>query len=73
MVKLTPDKIYTIVTGFVDAVLIAKYPALFIAKNIIIPLVDMFGIYTLPAWLTYESYGALGIIIGLWLLGKLGW
>jgi hypothetical protein len=37
MVKLTPDKVYTIAAGFVDAVLIAKYPALFIAKNIIIP------------------------------------
>jgi hypothetical protein len=73
MVKLTPDKVYTIAAGFVDAVLIAKYPALFIAKNIIIPILDMFDIYRLPTWLIYESYGALGIIIGLWLLGKLGW
>jgi hypothetical protein len=73
VVKVAPEKIYTLVVGLVDAILVDKYPAVFVAKNIIIPMLDIFGIYKLPDWLTYESYGALGIIVGLWLLQKIGW
>jgi hypothetical protein len=73
VVKVTPEKLYTLIVGVADAVLVSKYPALFVAKNIVIPFIDMFGVYKLPDWLVYESYGALGIIVGLWLLGKLGW
>jgi hypothetical protein len=67
------DVMYTILLGVIDGFLVAKAPAIFAIKNIAVPILDMMGIYKPPAWLKDESYAMLGLLIGLFIGGKLGW
>jgi hypothetical protein len=68
----TSEDMYALLNGIVDGVLVAKAPMVFVAKTIIMLMLDMFGIYKLPASLRYASLEAVGLIIFLYIFGKLG-
>ena len=65
------NDLYAVLSGVVDGVLVAKAPLVFIAKNIIIAMLSVFEIVKIPDGLRYASFSALGLIIVLFILGKL--
>jgi len=68
----TNEDMYALLNGIVDGVLVAKAPMVFVAKTVIMLMLDIFGIYKLPVGLRYASLEAVGLIIFLYIFGKLG-
>ena len=69
--KFTTNDLYAVLSGIVDGVLVAKAPLVFIAKNIIIAFLALFDIVKVPEGWRYASLSALGLIVVLYVLGKL--
>jgi len=69
--KFTVNDWYAVLSGIIDGVLVAKAPLVFIAKNIIIALLALFDIVKVPEGWRYASLSALGLIVVLYVLGKL--
>ena len=72
MPEFASDDWYALLNGIVDGVLVVKAPMVFVAKTIIMLMLDLFGIYRLPRGLRYASLEAVGLIIFLYIFGKLG-
>jgi hypothetical protein len=72
MPGFTNEDFYALLNGVVDGVLVAKAPMVFVAKTVVVLMLDLFGIYRLPASLRYASLEAVGLIIFLYIFGKLG-
>jgi len=68
----TNEDMYALLNGVVDGVLVAKAPMVFVAKTVIMLMLDLFNIYKLPVSLRYASLEAVGLIIFLYIFGKLG-